>query len=86
MPRPERRPFEKSEDGAAQAEDGECRATPVDLSRPGRVVALVHESQRQHEHDDGERDVQEKHRAPTDVFDQPATTHGADRRRDRTES
>ena len=85
-PGAERRPFEQSEDDAAQAKDGERGATPVDPGRSRRVAALVHESQRQHEHDDRERHVQKKHRAPADVFDQPAAAHRADRRRDRAES
>ncbi len=86
MPRAERRPFEEPEHGATQAEDGERRASPVDLRRSRRVTALVHESQRQHEHHHGEGDVQEERRAPAHVFDQPATGHGSDRGGDGAES
>jgi len=60
------------------------RSSRSESSWTGR--ALAHESQRQHEHHDGERDVQKKHRAPADVFDQPAASHGADRGGDRAES
>jgi hypothetical protein len=61
-----------------KAEDGERRASPVDLRRSRRVTALVHESQRQHEHHHGDGDVQEERRAPSDVFDQPAAGHRSD--------
>ena len=76
----------RSEDDAAQAEDRQAGAGPVDPGRPRRIAALVHEPERQHEHDHRERHVQEEHGAPADVFDQPAAGDRADRRRDGAEA
>ncbi len=82
----ERRPLEQREDDAAQAEDGEGRAGPIDPRRARRVAALVDETQRQRERDQGEGKVQKEHRAPADVFDQPAAADRTDRGRDRAEA
>src|SRR5258705_3368213 len=81
----ERRPLEQSEDDAAQAEDGESRTAPIDPPRTGWIAALLHESERQRQHDDRERHVQKEHRAPAGVLDEPAAAHRADRRGNRAE-
>ena len=62
-------------------------AAPAQSIREVRdgVAALVHEPQRQHDDDRGQRHVQEKHRAPADVLDQPAAGDRSDGGCDRAE-
>ena len=84
---PERRPLEQAEDDAAQAEHGQRGAGPVDPVGSRRVAALVHEAQRQYEHDAAASGTFRKNTARqlTCSISQPPT-HRADRRRDRAES
>src|SRR5206468_8453026 len=82
----ERRPFEQAEYDAAQANDRQARAEPVDSGRPRRIAALIHEAPRQGEDDNRQGPVEEEHGAPTDMLDQPTACDRADRRRHRTES
>ncbi len=81
-----RRPFEQAEDNAAQAKDRQTCASPVDAGCSGRIAALIHETQRQHQDNDCERNVQKEHGAPARVLDQPAAGDRANRRRDGAES
>ena len=53
--------------------------------RDGSRLSSMNRSDSSDDHD-GERHVQEEHRAPADVLDQPAAADRADRRRDRAES
>src|SRR5260370_40923915 len=64
----------------------ERRSQPVESLITALVPAFWHAAKGKEEHNQSNRQVNEKHSAPRDSLDQPSTKHSTDRRRNRSES
>src|ERR1700686_3430356 len=85
MAGPERRPLEQAEHKSAQPDGAEARPEPVDSRRAGRIVAFIHETERQADDDHSQRYVEKERCSPAHVLDEPTADHRTERRGNRAE-
>ena len=82
----DRRRFDQSKDDSAEAERGQQAARPVELLAWAAGPAFRDFPQSQHQDDQPQRKIDEKHPSPRTVLGEPSAQHRTDRGGDRRES